>query len=184
MIDLIKIAQQYFAEIQPISSKEIVFSEEVRTLCEKNSCGYYGTNWTCPPAVAPLEELKLQFSSFDTVLVFSLVHHVKSSFDWEGMMSGAAEFKKRLHCLQKEIKTTDPEFPFLLLGMGSCDLCKTCSYTLGEPCRLPDEAIISLEACGIDVMGLMTDHGMKYYNGKNTVTYVAGILCNNDSLFH
>lgn len=165
--------------MKAVSTEKLVISKEVRTLCEQNSCGYYGTNWTCPPAVAPLETLKNRFASFNTILIVYLIHHVKSSFDWKGMMCGAAEFKSRLQTLHGKIKETDPLFPFLLLGMGSCDLCKTCTYTLGKPCIHPDDAIISLEACGVDVMRLMKDHDMKYYNGKNTVTYIAGLLYNN-----
>lgn len=182
MIDLITIAQQYFTEMKSISAKEIVVRDEVRKLCEQNSCGYYGTNWTCPPAVAPLKTFESIFSSFDTMLVVYSVHHVKSSFDWKGMMIGAAEFKKRLQTLKKAIKTSGSDIPFLLLGMGACDLCKKCTYTLDQPCIYPDNAIVSMEACGIDVMRLAKDHGLKYYHGKNTVTYFGGILYNDTSL--
>ena len=59
-------------------------------------------------------------------------------------------------------------------------MCNPCAYVNGEPCRNPDDAIIAVEACGIDVMGLMKDHGLKYYNGKNTVTFIGGILYNQE----
>ncbi len=77
------------------------------------------------------------------------------------MMSGAGDFKVKLQSMQQAIKTTDLEFTFMILGMGACDLCKTCTYTAGEPCRFPNDAIVCLEACGIDVMRLMSDHDMK-----------------------
>jgi hypothetical protein len=35
--------------------------------------------------------------------------------------------------------------------------------------------IVSLEACGIDVMRLMKVNGLPYYGGPNTVTYIGGL---------
>lgn len=31
-------------------SEDLVFSDEVRVLCEKNGCELFGTSWACPPA--------------------------------------------------------------------------------------------------------------------------------------
>jgi predicted metal-binding protein len=63
----------------------------------------------------------------------------------------------------------------MLLGAGSCQLCPSCSYVDGEPCRRPDDMIVSLEACGINVMSLMKVNNLPYYGGKNTVTYIGGL---------
>jgi hypothetical protein len=46
----------------------------------------------------------------------------------------------------------------------------------GEPCRFPEKAISSVEACGIDVMSLSKSAGVRYNNGKNTVTYIGAVL--------
>ncbi|MCF8026240.1 MAG: DUF2284 domain-containing protein [Desulfobacteraceae bacterium] len=172
------IAQHYFTDMKEISSEEIVFRSEVRKLCEMNTCGNYGKNWTCPPAVEPIDAFRDRFGLFDTLLVVYRVYHVKSSFDWNGMKAGMSDFKDRLLDVKKEMEAADPHFDFIVLGAGACHLCDPCAYVDEEPCRNPEDAIVSLEACGIDVMRLMKDHGMKYYNGKNTVTYVGGILYN------
>jgi len=36
--------------------------------------------------------------------------------------------------------------------------------------------MVSLEACGMEVMALMKDSGLKYYHGKNTVTFIGGLF--------
>ena len=176
MIDLAETAAGFFDEIKEIPASGLVFSEEVRKLCEQNACGFYGKNWTCPPAVESLDALKRKIMSFNALLVFYQVRQVKNSFDWQGMMTGAIEFKNRLQSMKKEIGNHLAPPDFLMLGMGSCNLCETCTYPCGEPCRHPEDAIVSLEACGIDVMRLMKDNGLKYYNGKNTVTFIGGLF--------
>lgn len=41
---------------------------------------------------------------------------------------------------------------FLPLNAGPCTFCAKCTFLDGEPCRFPDKAVFSVEACGIDVM--------------------------------
>ncbi|MFC1532843.1 DUF2284 domain-containing protein [Thermodesulfobacteriota bacterium] len=74
------------------------------------------------------------------------------------------------------------QLKFKILGAGGCSQCKQYTYIDEEPCRRPDDALVSLEACGIDVIRLMKDNGLKYYNGKNTVTYIGGIMGGCESL--
>lgn len=53
-------------------------------MCEVNSCGHYGTSWSCPPAVGTLEECKEQCLQYDHVFIFTTVTKVKDSYDMEG----------------------------------------------------------------------------------------------------
>ena len=64
--------------------------------------------------------------------------------------------------------------PFELLGAGSCSLCEKCTYP-DAPCRFPQKAKRSMEACGIDVVSLSKSCGINYTNGANTVTYFSVI---------
>ncbi len=43
-----------------IDVNNIVFSNELRRMCEVNFCGKYGTNWMCPPGVGTLDEWRMQ----------------------------------------------------------------------------------------------------------------------------
>jgi predicted metal-binding protein len=162
--------------MKQIPSLGITLREEVRKLCAQNKCGQYNRSWTCPPAVQSFEAFRDRIALFNTLLIVYQVYNIKSSFDWRGMMAGGVDFKGRLLALKKEIQVLEPPLDFLTLGAGGCRLCDPCAYVDGEPCRKPDDAIVSLEACGIDVMRLMKDNGLRYYNGKNTVTFIGGIF--------
>lgn len=176
MQPIVTLAEHHFDHMKAISTAAITLSPEVRKLCEQNKCGNYGKSWTCPPAVQPIAYFQEKIAEFDTFLVLYQVYNVKNSFDWRGMMAGGSDFKDRILALKKEIVSELPDLNFLIMGAGGCHLCDPCTYPTGEPCRNPDDAIVSVEASGIDVMKLMKDNGLKYYNGKNTVTFIGGIF--------
>lgn len=167
---------ELFDNSKIILSSQVPFRSEVRELCEQNSCGCYGKSWTCPPAVGTLEGLQDQVSHFHQVAIFYKVYPLADSFDWEGMQSGAEDFQSRLLKLKKKIRNTDSDFPFLALGAGACKICETCTYEQQLPCRSPENAHVSVEAYGIDVMEMMKENGLSYNNGPNTVTYVGTLF--------
>lgn len=164
-----------FDASKEIPASTVPFSREVRKLCEDNACGNFGKSWTCPPAIGPLENLQEKLSPFSRFIVIYKVYTMKDSFDWEGMVNGHKDFQSRIIGLKKAITESFPDLSFVVLGAGTCTLCKTCTYTLDEPCRNPEDAMVSVEACGIDAMKMMGDNGLKYNNGPNTVTYIGGI---------
>ncbi|SHI19801.1 DUF2284 domain-containing protein [Desulfosporosinus lacus] len=155
---------------------EIKFNEDFRKLCEQNSCGSYNKNWMCPPAVGPIKDLKERAIRFKQGLLFQTVHPIASSLDWKGMMAGGANhtkiFRKILECMENNYNFKE----ILPLNAGPCTYCTKCAYLTGEKCQFPDKAVSSVEANGIDVMDLVKTSGIPYYNGKNTVSYVALIL--------
>ncbi|AKL95901.1 hypothetical protein CACET_c24560 [Clostridium aceticum] len=163
----------FFPKNKEIPVESIQIKEELRKLCEKNQCGYYNKNWTCPPAVGSLEEGEKRVKKYTKFILVYDVYELKSSFDLKGMMAGAKDFSDRLLKLKKEIGNSTN---FMMLGAGGCRLCEKCAYIDGEECKRPEDAIISCEAHGIDVMSLMKQHGLKYNNGVNTVTYIGGVL--------
>ncbi|NTW71419.1 MAG: DUF2284 domain-containing protein [Eubacteriaceae bacterium] len=162
----------YFENFKVVPRESITLSPEVRKMCERNTCGNYGKSWTCPPALAPIEEIQDKFNSFEHFVVVFQVYPLKNSLDYKGMMAGVEDFKVRMNQLHQELKGTDR---YMMLGAGGCNLCKECTYPQA-PCRRPEDAIVSAEAYGIDVMKLMRENHLKYNNGPNTVTYIGGIL--------
>ena len=95
------------------------------------------------------------------------------------MLSGIADFRNRLIKLRNDF----PEgIKHMILGAGYCPLCKKCSYIDGVKCKRPNDAFISMEACGIDVMRLMKENKLKYNNGKNTVTYIGAVIYDSCSI--
>lgn len=171
--------EQYgFKEHREFDPGLITIDPMVRAMCKQNACGQYGKNHMCPPAVKDIDAWKQDIGSFKNALIVTKVYAVESSFDLKSMFKGIADFQKTLIRLKKDIAAKFPDIKILLLGAGACMTCEKCTYSEGEPCRLPHKAVPSLEACGIDVMSLSRQVGVKYHNGKNTVTYLGVVLHN------
>jgi predicted metal-binding protein len=156
-----------------IAAKDIEFSDEIRKICEDNSCRLYAKTWACPPAVGTVAQCKERCRQYSTALVFCAVYNLEDSFDYDAMVSGHREFKKlcdRLYALVKE-----DHMDFLLLSNEGCIRCKACSYP-DSPCRMPQLLFPSLEGYGINVMRLAEKADVAYNNGQNTVTYFGMVL--------
>ena len=159
--------------ILPVS--DIQFSESFRNLCEMNSCGKFKTNWMCPPAVGPYEELKNQVLAFEKGLVIQTVYQLEDSFDFEGMMNAINIHDQVFRRILDQVKKKQFADPILPLNAGVCRFCETCTYP-DKDCLYPDEALASVEAYGIDVTALVTACGIPYNNGQASVSYVGMIL--------
>lgn len=176
-----------------IEVAKIKFSVQLRKMCAQNTCGKYGSNWMCPPAVGPVEELKARAQEYRYGLLFQIVCQLEDSYDVEGMAAG----KKRHDILLSKVLARLREEPGirkpLPLGAGSCDICPKCTYleSVGtsadipekaargfQACRYPDKAVSSVEAYGIDVLHLVSTNDIPYNNGAATVSYVGLILFN------
>jgi len=177
--DLIKDALGLNATYASVTEvADITFNEDFRKLCEQNSCGSYNKNWMCPPAVAPISDLKERVLGFKQGLLFQTVHPIEDSLDWEGMLEGGVNHTKIFRKIQECMENNNNLKEILPLNAGPCTYCTKCSYLVGEVCRFPNKAVSSVEANGIDVMALLKASGIPYNNGENTVSYVALILFN------
>ena len=153
----------------------LTYTDDIRHMCEQNTCGRYGRAWNCPPVCGTIEELEAVCRSFEKGILVNSVTRIKDSFDWEGMMEGGrslcdllVEFKGFAEALGMDYR---------IFGSGGCHGCTDCSYP-DMPCRHPDALFTPIEACGINVMQLAKDAGFKYINGQNTVTFFGMILYN------
>ena len=150
------------------------FDPEFRVLCEKNACGYYGACWTCPPDAGSLEELMARVRGYERAIVFQTIYPLEDSFDIEGMHEASLRHNWLVQAVQTAVKASGEDA--LVLGAGACGVCKTCTKREGKPCRSSERAVLSLEACGVDVSQLAKLAGLKYINESNTVTYFGVLL--------
>jgi len=163
-----------FDSVALIKTKDIRFEPSLIELCEKNSCGNYNTNWTCPPLVGDTPELVKKIKQYENAVIFQKIYHLEDSFDYEGMTAGQQNFRELCENLHTECKNESGDF--LLLSAGGCRLCDRCAALDNLPCVNPEAAFSSLEAYGIQVSTLAELCGMKYINGANTVTYFGGVF--------
>jgi len=161
-----------------IAVKDISFDRSFRTLCESNACGNYGKSYMCPPDAGDIDMLIAKARSYDYAIVYQIVGTLEDSYDFEGMM----EAGQSLNHLAQAISTEFSVLPFsktMHLGAGGCRVCEVCAKREDVPCRFPDKAMSSLETYGINVSELAVPCGMKYINGKNTVTYFGAFFIKN-----
>jgi predicted metal-binding protein len=156
-------------EYAVIQTAGIDFSPALYETCATNACGNYNKCWTCPPAIGSLEAQKEKITSFSSAFVFTTKSDLDDSFDYEGMMRAKEKHDRLTFEMRNRFGGSNPVF-----GAGSCSICETCTYP--EPCRFPDRKVSSIEAAGINATELSRLGGLRYNNGKNTVTYFSMIL--------
>ena len=162
-----------------VKTTSIRFLQEVRKMCEVNTCQQYGKTWACPPAIGTVDECRQKIQAYDTMLLFSVKYDLEDSFDYEGMKEGMAHFKQICRALHEAL---EPHLEsFLILSNEGCDLCESCTYP-NAPCRFPNRSHGSLEGYGILVSEVAKQAGIHYINGANTVTYFGALLLSDQAL--
>ena len=161
------------ASVIPVENVETDAS--FRDLCAANVCGNYGRNWMCPPDAGDIHDLMAELRTYEYMLVYQTVTELEDSYDFEGMMDAGVAHNQLMIKLRDRLNGEN--LPRVLhLGAGGCRMCEVCAKRTDEPCRHPDLAVASLETYGINVSRLAPAAGMKYINGKDTVTYFGAVL--------
>ena len=160
-------------QYRAINPKEIPFSKAVADACRANACGKYGSCWTCPPGVGEYTALEQKIREYDKAAVFTCKYDLEDCFDFEGMMDGQQKTMSILHSVADTLRCEGRNF--MVLGCEGCSLCEKCTYP-NAPCRFPEKAVVSVEACGIDVVRMASQLHLNYNNGADTVTYFCVVL--------
>ncbi|MDR2847742.1 MAG: DUF2284 domain-containing protein [Bacteroidales bacterium] len=151
---------------------DIPFEESLRQLCEMNTCGKYNACHTCPPAVGDVKMLIQKLQTYRFGLIVQSVYQLEDSFDFEGMMLAADIHRQTFEEALSRVRAAFPDEVIFPLNAGSCNICESCTFPEGLPCRYPDRAFPSIESYGINVNPMLEKAGLHYNNGKNTVSYV------------
>ena len=157
----------------PLYTKNLRFLQEVRAMCEVNTCGRYGASWSCPPACGTLEELSGKALTDKEGIIVQTVGQLEDSFDWEGIQDSAARQRDNFMKMWDELEKQYPDL--MPMGMGSCTLCEKCTYP-DAPCRFPKRRTASMEACGLVVSEVCKSCGIPYNHGPNTIAYTGCFL--------
>jgi len=158
-----------------INGADIVLSSAFRDICKSNQCGGYGRCWMCPPDIGPIDILMEQVRAYPRGLWYQSIAKIEDSFDIEGMFAAGEEHARLSQRIQQNVSAL-LEKPFLHLSCGGCHLCPTCAKVAGEPCRMPNKALSSLEGYGVDVYQTTKNTPLLYINGQDTVTYFGIVL--------
>lgn len=164
--DIIKaINEAGFDEYKEISSKDLIFSEDVFGECAKNTCGNYGKNHSCPPLSGDMEENKARFLKYENGIIINKI--VDMGEFYEKMMTATKEAGDALQNLRDLLE----DKPVLIAGPGGCRICKTCAAIDNEPCRFPDKKQYSMEGSGMDIVSMSRKFNMIYNAGDHKLGY-------------
>jgi predicted metal-binding protein len=152
---------------------KLEFLQDVRDMCAADKCHNYGRSWSCPPAAPALEDMRDTVKKYSRGLLVQTVGQLEDSLDFDEMMASAARHAESFDKLWDILRE---DYPGLYpMGSGGCKKCPQCAYP-DAPCRFPDKLCYSMEACGLFVSRVVSDNGMKYNHGKDTICYTACFL--------
>lgn len=149
--------------------------ERIRNYCKENKCGSYGRNYTCPPNAGSLDEIRERLTNYDHGYLFQYSQEVDLKKEFKKLLKSKDDFHKMILKIEDYLKKADMEEAWGLIG-GNCGLCDTCAIQKDKPCRHPDQARMSLEAIGIDVVGLLDKLGLDSKFHKDRITWTGCIL--------
>ncbi|HWR07084.1 DUF2284 domain-containing protein [Sporomusa sp.] len=158
-----------------IQSDQVIFSDEVRQLCEQNVCRMYGTSWACPPAVGSIEACRAKCAQFENAFIFTTLAKLTPRYfpdmnEWrEARIIHEAITEKAASIFRSEFST------ILTLSAEGCLICKSCTYP-EKACRFPERMFPATEGFGILVVEQAKECGIKYNNGPHTISYFSMIF--------
>jgi len=147
------------------------FDLKVREQCKQ--CKRYGHKQTCPPNVESIDYYRSLLPTYKYGELYVFKFQIDDINNWEELgKESTKEITK--HLLYKKAAILQLGFPYVVaFSAGSCKNCDTCSV----PCRMPNQALIPIEATGLDVMKLVKDlSGVRLVFPVRTVFYRIGMI--------
>lgn len=160
------LAGAYKAKIIPTS--DLAFNPDFVQYCQENTCGKYGTNYSCPPLCGTPDSLIAKACNYQYALVISNVSTVNDPCSSEGIAFAKHENDTIIEQMRRFF--VSKRIPYMMARANYCDYCKVCAAVNDKPCIHPDIASISLSAFCVDLTHLATTCDMAFNHGDNTLT--------------
>lgn len=153
----------------------LVPEARIRAYCVENRCGSYNAHHMCPPRVGPLPEVAARLRRFKRGVLLQYSRPVDVAHDREGVVRAKLEFHRLILRLERRLRRRGLPHLWAMIG-GNCQLCPTCAAVEDQPCRHPEKARTSLEAIGVDVLGLQQKLGLDAAFHAESITWTGCIL--------
>jgi len=157
----------------------VVPEQRIRAYCIENRCGSYNAHHMCPPRVGSLEEVTARLQGFPQGLLLQYSRQMDVANDREGVIRTKLEFHQLILRLERRLRRRGMTQLWGLIG-GNCELCQVCTAVEDKPCRHPQKARTSLEAIGVDVVGLQERLGVDGRFHPDRITWTGCILFGGD----
>ncbi|MGC8777061.1 MAG: DUF2284 domain-containing protein, partial [Candidatus Caldatribacteriaceae bacterium] len=125
-----------------IDPREVITAEWVRLKCQYG-CDGYGQSLTCPPYSPNPETTRKMLDAYHCAVL------IAKPEEWQNLREICANLERTLFL--------EGYYRVFSMPSGPCELCGTCP--LQYPCRYPESARPSMEACGIDVYATVRKFG-------------------------
>ena len=136
-----------------IQASQVVVADWVRLKCQYG-CSGYGECLTCPPYSPTGETTRRLLTFYSKALLVR--------FDGSRGEDEHDRFHRRLAGIIAELEREiflEGDYRTWAMSSGPCTLCESCNVK--KPCRFPEQARPSMEACGIDVFSTARNAGWK-----------------------
>lgn len=160
-------------EYRLLEAPSLTVQARVREIC-RTECQRYGESWACPPAVGSLEECGCRIRSYKQAVFFSSVAEVSDVLNMEEMLETRRAHEELTGQVAEYLKSQGLET--YTLSTESCDICETCTYMEGKPCRYPNRMHPCLESHGVVVSEIVEEQQMEYNLGGNTILWFSMVL--------
>jgi predicted metal-binding protein len=157
----------------------LVPEQRIRDYCVENRCGSYNANHMCPPRVGSLKEIGVRLQGFSQGVLLRYSRPLDVANDREGVTRTKLEFHRLILRLERRLRRRGMTQLWGLIG-GNCELCRVCAAVEDKPCRHPERARTSLEAIGVDVVGLQERLGLDGRFHPDRITWTGCILFGKD----
>ncbi len=157
----------------------LVPEQRIRDYCVENRCGSYNANHMCPPRVGSLQDIAVRLNEFGQGVILQRSRPVDVANDREGATRTKLEFHHLVLKLERRLKKRGVPRVWGLIG-GNCELCQVCTAGEGKLCHHPEKARTSLEAIGVDVVGLLEKLGLDGKFHSDRITWTGCILLGDD----
>jgi predicted metal-binding protein len=155
-----------------INPKILAFDNKVIEMCK--SCKRYDFKATCPPHTESVEYYEKLLRQYKHGVIWYDTFECADLADWK-IVGKESSLAIHHHLLkEREMLFADGHFLIALFGAGSCKLCpKDCAF----PCRQPQNAIVPLEATGVNVVKLMKQYNVDVtFPVKNNIYRIGLVL--------
>ena len=151
-----------------VKPEELVFSQRVRTVCEKE-CPMYGRTWACPPAVGSVETCREKCLGYRNCLVIGTVAEEVDVTDLAATLDTREPHEKITNQVRDLLRERG-EKPYVL-STEACAICSRCAYLDGLPCRMPGKMHPCVESHGIVLTDTLEKAGLPFQYGGDVVTW-------------
>lgn len=157
-----------------LKREELMFSEEVRLMCEMEP-RFDHQPWTYLPAIGTIEECRDICGAFEHVFIYTTVTEVRDSRDFLACLEAKRSHEQFSYQLQEKFRE---HFGDVLTLTTGCAICEQCAVP-GNPCRNPDKSLSTIESHGVFIMQTVEKLGICYDYGYDVATYLGLIFFNN-----